>query len=214
MHRKKNRILKQDDSGTFYRDIAFVPSGTLAMKNAAPATSPNSAEEAVSVREFYKSVLAMPRTLNKRPKQRQGAGIGKTTPQKKASQPSSVKIIVSTTNAPESVTTDSGSTSTASLSAASSTVSGMTQTSISSVSEEIISRNWRGQNQTSSPHQSPGPGSPGTATTRTVAEGYVLCEACQIEVREDDMERHCRGTAHLISQESPIKPLDTLALGR
>ncbi|KAG0317600.1 G patch domain and ankyrin repeat-containing protein 1 [Dissophora globulifera] len=35
----------------------------------------------------------------------------------------------------------------------------------------------------------------------------------EIEVREDDMDRHRRGTAHLISQESHIKPLDTLALG-
>ncbi|KAF9988528.1 hypothetical protein BGZ65_000598 [Modicella reniformis] len=67
----------------------------------------------------------------------------------------------------------------------------------SSAAEEIIHRNWQ-INQ---------------GSTRIVAEGHVLCESCQIEVREDDLDRHRQGTAHLMSQESSIKPLDTLTLG-
>ncbi|KAF9580587.1 hypothetical protein BGW38_002702, partial [Lunasporangiospora selenospora] len=46
-----------------------------------------------------------------------------------------------------------------------------------------------------------------------VAVGYEFCDSCQMEVRKDDMDRHRKGTAHLMSQESPIKPLDSLTLG-
>ncbi|KAF9306769.1 G patch domain and ankyrin repeat-containing protein 1 [Linnemannia elongata] len=34
-----------------------------------------------------------------------------------------------------------------------------------------------------------------------------------MEVRKDDLDRHRRGTAHLMSQELPVKPIDTLTLG-
>lgn len=53
MDRTRNRILRQDDSGAFYRDIPFVPSGTLAMKTTAAAaqTSLSREKDAVSVRE-------------------------------------------------------------------------------------------------------------------------------------------------------------------
>jgi len=48
---------------------------------------------------------------------------------------------------------------------------------------------------------------------RIVAPGYILCEPCQMEVRETDWERHQNGTAHLMSKDSPIQPLDRLKLG-
>ncbi|KAF9538569.1 G patch domain and ankyrin repeat-containing protein 1 [Mortierella hygrophila] len=35
-----------------------------------------------------------------------------------------------------------------------------------------------------------------------------------MEIRKDDLDRHRRGTAHLMSQELPVKPIDTLTLGR
>jgi len=72
-----------------------------------------------------------------------------------------------------------------------------THESATSSAEEIIRRNWQ-TNQ---------------GSNRAVAKGYILCESCQIEVREDDLSRHKQGIAHLMAQESPIKPLDTLTLG-
>lgn len=45
------------------------------------------------------------------------------------------------------------------------------------------------------------------------ADGFVFCEDCQIQVQIKDLERHNQGTAHLVSQESSVKPLDTLTLG-
>ncbi|KAI8600261.1 hypothetical protein EDD21DRAFT_416022 [Dissophora ornata] len=182
-----NRVLRQDESGTYYRDIAFVPSGTLAMKEAAATSAQtNKKEDAVNVREFYKTVLAMPRTVTpvKRKKQRVAQGPSRTD----SSQSSTI-------TGPESTATVKPPQSSSSISAMPSTPP---RGSSSATEEaEIIRRNWQ-DNQDS---------------TRVVADGHVLCEPCQIEVREDDLERHRRGTAHLISQESPIKPLDTLALG-
>ncbi|KAI7823398.1 hypothetical protein BC939DRAFT_451991 [Gamsiella multidivaricata] len=197
-----NRITRQDDSGTFYRDIAFVPSGTLAMKETAATSTQNSKQEdAVHVREFYKAVLAMPRTVapTKRKSQRKQRStsraqelsrnnIQKPTPMPSQSPDDSVASITegSTPLAPSISSDPSATTSSSSI----------PETTPSS-SEEIVRRNWQTNH---------GP-------ARVVAEGHVLCESCQIEVREDDLDRHQRGTAHLMSQESPIKPLDTLILG-
>ena len=56
-------------------------------------------------------------------------------------------------------------------------------------------------------------GGGGESPARAVTIGHVLCEACQIEVREEDWDRHQSGTAHLMSKDSPIQPLDRLKLG-
>ncbi|KAF9169291.1 G patch domain and ankyrin repeat-containing protein 1 [Mortierella sp. AD011] len=187
---RSNRSRLKDDSGTFYRDIAFVPSGTLAMKEAATSsTKAASKEDAVDVREFYKSVLAMPRTvaIAKKKKQR--------------TQQSSVK---SGNDSTPSLSAEPTSTSqTSPVVAATSQVvatesPALPQQTTVFTAEEIVRRNWQNSSKESN---------------RVIADGYVLCEPCQIEVREDDLERHCRGTAHLISEESPVKPLDHLTLG-
>ncbi|KAF9955350.1 G patch domain and ankyrin repeat-containing protein 1 [Mortierella alpina] len=201
MDRTRNRILRQDDSGAFYRDIPFVPSGTLAMKNtAAAATSLSREEDAVSVREFYNSVLAMPRTVNKK-KQK---GRSNAAAQRKLGSGSH------TTPASDSPSETSGSSTPIAEDTTVSTPK-VSLADATSIPADIVRRNWRSQNP--SANSASGPESPELSTSRTVAEGYILCESCQLEVREDDFARHCRGTAHLISQESPIKPLDTLTLG-
>ncbi|KAG0012956.1 hypothetical protein BGZ82_002342, partial [Podila clonocystis] len=69
---------RRETEGTFYRDIAFVPSGTLALKQSADANaetlqSTKRIKDAADVRAFYKSVLAMPRSVTikkKKPKAR------------------------------------------------------------------------------------------------------------------------------------------------
>ncbi|CAO3573023.1 unnamed protein product [Mortierella alpina] len=205
MHRTRNRILKQDDSGAFYRDIPFVPSGTLAMSNtaAAASSSRNREEDAVSVREFYNSVLAMPRTLNKKKQKTRSNAAAQE--ERESDNPSTPAIHRTLTSSPE---TSGSSTPPAGDITISTKVS---HTDTTSIPAEVVRRNWRSQNQSATPTS--GPGSPELSASRAVAEGYILCEPCQMEVREDDYARHCRGTAHLISQESPIKPLDTLTLG-
>ncbi|KAG9321725.1 hypothetical protein KVV02_006639 [Mortierella alpina] len=205
---RTNRILKQDDSGAFYRDIPFVPSGTLAMKNttAAAATSRNTAEDAVSVREFYNSVLAMPRTVaKKKQKLRSSATVRGELRSDNQSTPASNKTLPSSPETSGSSTPIAGDTTIP-------TAAKVSRTDATSIPADIVRRNWRSRNQSVATPTS-GPGSLELSTSRTVAEGYILCESCQMEVREDDFARHCRGTAHLISQESPIKPLDTLTLG-
>lgn len=109
--------------------------------------------------------------------------------------PQPIEQSSTTAHLPESSTTSSTSTK-------------PTSQSTQVTSDEIVRRNWS--------HATPS-GSTTTEVTsspkRTVAEGYVLCESCQIEVRKDDLDRHRRGTAHLMSQELPVKPIDTLTLG-
>ncbi|KAF9538570.1 hypothetical protein EC957_006438 [Mortierella hygrophila] len=66
-HRKvgNNRVLRKDESGTYYKDIVFVPSGSLSMNNnpSASTSSTRTKEEDINeIREFYKSVLSMPKT--------------------------------------------------------------------------------------------------------------------------------------------------------
>ncbi|KAG0241366.1 hypothetical protein B0O80DRAFT_496180 [Mortierella sp. GBAus27b] len=184
----RNRTTRQDDSGTFYKNIVFVPSGTLAMKDTASTSQPNKQEDAVDVREFYKNVLAMPTTsappAKKRKVQssrgRDSASL--TTKEVEASSDSSVAV-------PDPrLTSHIVSSSTPSIPTSETTIS---------AADEIVRRNWQSDQ----------------GSTRPVAKGHILCESCQIEVREDDLERHRQGTAHLMSQESPIKPLDTLKLG-
>ncbi|KAF9272850.1 G patch domain and ankyrin repeat-containing protein 1 [Mortierella alpina] len=207
MDRTRNRFISQDDSGPFYRDIPFVPSGTLAMKTAAAAaaSSRNREEDAVSVREFYNSVLAMPRTLNKK-KRKSHTNTAVRGEQESVSQstPASDKILTSSPEPSGSSTPITGDT-------ALPTAAKISRAEETSIPAEVIRRNWRSQNRSATPVS--GSGSPEPSASRIIAEGYILCEPCQMEVREDDYERHCRGTAHLISQESPIKPLDTLTLG-
>ncbi|KAG0304515.1 G patch domain and ankyrin repeat-containing protein 1 [Dissophora globulifera] len=182
------KVLRQDESGTYYRDIAFVPSGTLAMKEATGiSVQTNKQEDAINVREFYQTVLAMPRTVAAR--RRRKAGMTSTVQQ----------TVASTTNTTTTTMADGSAPEESSLSSTVLPAQSIPVLDASNAAEEaeVIRRNWQGDQ---------GP-------TRVVADGYILCESCQIEVREDDMDRHCRGTAHLISQESHIKPLDTLALG-
>ncbi|KAF9422426.1 G patch domain and ankyrin repeat-containing protein 1, partial [Entomortierella beljakovae] len=170
----------RDDSGTFYRDIAFVPSGNLSIKEAT-STKTNNKEDAADVREFYKTVLAMPRTV-KATKRKKKQNLDPQTIQPLI--PSSLSHPESTKFAKTEVTT------------ATTVSSDSTQPPISTA-EEIIRRNWQSNH----------------GSDRIVAEGYILCEPCQIEVREDDIERHRRGTAHLMSVDSFVKPLDALTLG-
>ncbi|KAF9201179.1 G patch domain and ankyrin repeat-containing protein 1 [Haplosporangium sp. Z 27] len=184
---KSDGIRLRDDSGTFYRDIAFVPSGTLAMKKAA-STSAKAAtkEEAVDVREFYKSVLAMPRTVVPKGKKKKEKPLAKGLT-------SGTDL---TSNKPtKTVTAESKEETKATTSIE--IAPSLSEQTTASTAEEIVRRNWQ-SNQ---------------GTARIIADGYVLCEPCQIEVRADDLERHRRGTAHLISEESPVKPLDHLTLG-
>ncbi|KAI1315949.1 G patch domain and ankyrin repeat-containing protein 1 [Mortierella claussenii] len=213
---KKNRLMRQDDSGTFYRDIAFVPSGTLAM-NMETLTRAGTREEAADVREFYKTVLAMPRTAapqkKKRQKQQQRTPASSDTLEEAASKPTAIvvhetleQIAPRSSSAPPSpsrVSPSSPSSAPASpftnniksISAASTTTIPIVVSTPEAA--DVVRRNWQASQ----------------GSTRVVAEGHVLCESCQIEVREDDLDRHRRGTAHLMSEESPIKPLDTLTLG-
>ncbi|KAF9352982.1 G patch domain and ankyrin repeat-containing protein 1 [Mortierella sp. AD094] len=191
---KGNRIRLKDDSGTFYRDIAFVPSGTLAMKETATTSAKTaSKEDAVDVREFYKSVLAMPRTvaIAKKKKQRTQQS---TVKSRNDSTPSLSTEPTSTSPASPAMAATS---KVAAAEPSSSTTPSLPKQTTVFTAEEIVRRNWQ-SNQGSS---------------RVIADGYVLCEPCQIEVREDDLERHRRGTAHLISEESPVRPLDHLTLG-
>ncbi|KAG0258281.1 G patch domain and ankyrin repeat-containing protein 1 [Mortierella polycephala] len=187
---RNNRILKQDDSGNYYKDIVFVPSGTLAMKKTAKGPSNlNKDEDAVDVREFYKTVLAMPspRGPKNTHRKRKTALISRSTDR---SSPISSMPTAPTQSIPPPPPTAQTSASGA---------PNAVPNPISTDASEITRRNW--QVKKNSP-------------ARIVAEGYILCESCKIEVREDDLDRHRQGTAHLMSQESSIQPLDTLTLGR
>ncbi|KAF9181023.1 G patch domain and ankyrin repeat-containing protein 1 [Haplosporangium sp. Z 11] len=192
---RSNRILKQDDSGNYYRDIVFVPSGTLAMKKTTKGPSNLNKDDAINVREFYKTVLAMPspRGLKNTHKKRRTALISQSTDG--PSPISSMPIAPTESIPPPATTTTTTATTQISASVAPNIVPNPTSTDAS----EITRRNW--QVKKNSP-------------ARIVAEGYIFCESCKLEVREDDLDRHRRGTAHLMSQESSIQPLDTLTLGR
>ncbi|KAF9914313.1 G patch domain and ankyrin repeat-containing protein 1 [Lobosporangium transversale] len=213
----KNRILRQDDSGTYYKDIVFVPSGTLAMKDAQAATLRTSThEDASNVREFYKTVLAMPRTVTKQVKKKEMKSQQQTKRERKKSTVSEL-ITTSGPNRETSLLSESlpqsiiSSKTSASPSDDSTDVSSSPhlqalsnelqrpESDPSSEDTEVIRRNWLIEKPAES--------------TRVVAKGHILCESCQIEVRQDDLERHRRGIAHLMSEKSPIKPLDTLTLG-
>ncbi|KAF9929710.1 G patch domain and ankyrin repeat-containing protein 1 [Linnemannia zychae] len=137
---KSNRAVHQDDSGTYYKDIVFVPSSNLSKNDSATAISSTTRKDVDEIRE--------PSTMEK------------------SNQPAS---------------------------------------------DEIVRRNWSSNN-----HAGTMTATANTTllpTQRIVAEGYVYCESCQMEIKKDDLDRHRRGTAHLMSQESSIKPIDTLTLG-
>lgn len=49
-----NRVLRKDESGTYYKDIVFVPSGALTMNNPFSSTSTTRKEEDVNeIREVH-----------------------------------------------------------------------------------------------------------------------------------------------------------------
>ncbi|KAG9072861.1 hypothetical protein KI688_000641 [Linnemannia hyalina] len=61
-HRKvgNNRVLRKDESGTYYKDIVFVPSGSLSMNNnpTASTSSTRSREEDINeIREINKQLV-------------------------------------------------------------------------------------------------------------------------------------------------------------
>lgn len=146
----------------------------------------------------------MPRTLNKKKeKDRSNAARGKLESDNQ-STPASDTTLASSPETSGSPTSLTGGT-------VNSTQAKTPYTDATPIPADIVRRNWRSQNPSSIPPSDPA--SAELSSSRAVAEGYILCEPCQIEVRKDDYARHCRGTAHLISQESPIKPLDTLTLG-
>ncbi|KAG0381232.1 G patch domain and ankyrin repeat-containing protein 1 [Mortierella sp. AD032] len=241
-----NRVLRQDHSGTYYKDIVFVPSGPLSMNSsstseAATATTTRK-EEASEIREFYKNILAMPKT-EAQPARRRKAPIVKTISGKApsgtttrsestniSSMPASTAVSQSTgVNAAPS--TNSTGPSPLQLTGSSSTVlppprsntttrakntsAAPTTTPMSQevTSDEIVRRNWSYKRHTPSKDTTTTESSLPPPLKRIIAEGYVLCETCQMEVRKDDLDRHRRGTAHLMSQESPVKPIDALTLG-
>ncbi|KAG0265388.1 G patch domain and ankyrin repeat-containing protein 1, partial [Linnemannia exigua] len=240
-----NRVLRQDHSGTYYKDIVFVPSGALSMNSssASEATAATTRKnDASEIREFYKNILAMPKTEAK-PVQRRKAPVVKKVSGKAslgtatrlestnhsfisastaASQPTGVIAAPSTDSTGPSTPQSIASSCTTLPLLASNTTARANITSEAPIpapksqemmSDEIVRRNWSYRRRspskdtaTTEPSLSPPP-------KRIIAEGYVLCETCQIEVRKDDLDRHQRGTAHLMSQESPVKPIDALTLG-
>ncbi|KAF9123143.1 G patch domain and ankyrin repeat-containing protein 1 [Mortierella sp. 14UC] len=243
-----NRVLRQDQTGTFYKDIVFVSSGALSMNNPATSDSTSSTtrkDDANEIREFYKNVLAMPKTEAKSVRRRKAPVIrqvsGKTSSGTLASglAPHSEAVNDSSTTGPaatlqqmessaapstqstepsppQSTTTSSSTLSSqpgsSTVTESKSTLAEVTSTPKNSqvTSDEIVRRNWSHKSQAAAT---------GTTITSTpppkqvIAEGYVFCEPCQMEVRKDDLDRHRRGTAHLMSQELPIKPIDALTLG-
>ncbi|KAF9091648.1 G patch domain and ankyrin repeat-containing protein 1 [Mortierella sp. AD031] len=235
-----NRVLRQDDSGTYYKDIVFVPSGALTMDKAASNSSTPSStrkDDANEIREFYKSVLAMPKSEAQpvRRKKNVVKQVSSRAPTETMATKSEVQYSSGSSSTSESTATPLQTTSTAAPSTqptqhsipctvpskftdegatAGTPSTPSTPGSIPVTSDEIVRRNWSYSSQsgltTASSSSSPASLSP---PTRIVAEGYVLCEPCQMEVRKDDLNRHRRGTAHLMSQESPIKPIDALTLG-
>lgn len=50
-----NRTIRQDEKGTFYKDIVFVPSGTLSTKDSASTSQPNK-QDATNVREASRHI--------------------------------------------------------------------------------------------------------------------------------------------------------------
>ncbi|KAG0043885.1 G patch domain and ankyrin repeat-containing protein 1 [Gryganskiella cystojenkinii] len=226
---------RDDDAGMIYRDIAFVPSGSLVMKHQtstsdmSPSNVANRQAEATSVSEFYRSVLSTPT---------------KVTPPKiqkhsKTARRIGTRAGTGTARGARAATTSSilvpfTAVTTSSLSSKESSLSASTKDTAASAAiiNETIRRNWQVNPAVFSSSQSDksNPGSPeeqesqstttsdsatydGEASERPVTPGYVLCEACQIEVREEDWDRHQSGTAHLMSKDSPIQPLDRLKLG-
>lgn len=129
----------------------------------------------------------MPKTLKKPAKKKQ---IGQPPKKQESSASHSIKETSTSVESATAPDQDPGLTLTGSQTTSNPTLS-------TSAAEEIVRRNWQGNH----------------GSNRVVAEGYTLCETCQIEVREDDLVRHRQGIAHLMAQESPIKPLDTLTLG-
>ncbi|KAF8984127.1 hypothetical protein CPC16_000728 [Podila verticillata] len=181
---------RRETEGTFYRDIAFVPSGTLALKQSADANteslqSTKRIQDAADVRAFYKSVLAMPRSVsmkNKKPKVRS----------------SSVQ------QEPSKESAKSSSSSSVSQSPGSSPVQtpGAKKRAPGNIGKTVMAKDFH-RNWLSSHVQA----------DQEPVDGSVFCEACLIQVQIKDLERHNQGTAHLVSQESTVKPLDTLTLG-
>ncbi|KAF8936123.1 G patch domain and ankyrin repeat-containing protein 1 [Haplosporangium gracile] len=235
----KNRVLRKDESGTYYKDIVFVPSGGLSMNNPSSdsiSSSTRSREEDINeIREFYKSVLAMPKTeaqpvwRRKSPALKKVSGATKSAPLSGTVASTATKQAGSTNSSSKPGSSITSSAVPSSISAVlsqqpaapssttlhlpgsntnSSTSTAPTLQSPKVTPDEIVRRNWSqsiSSNSISTEATSP--------PKRTVAEGYVLCEPCQMEVRQDDLNRHRRGTAHLMSQELPVKPIDTLTLG-
>ncbi|KAF9101107.1 G patch domain and ankyrin repeat-containing protein 1 [Mortierella sp. GBA35] len=186
-----NRVLRQDDSGTYYKDIVFVPSGALTMDKAASNSSTPSStrkDDANEIREFYKSVLAMPKSEAQpvRRKKNVVKQVSSRTPTETMATKSEVQYSSGSSSTSESTTTPLQTTSTAAPS---------TQPTQHSIPCTVPSK-FTDEGATA--------GTPSTPST----PGSI-----PMEVRKDDLNRHRRGTAHLISQESPIKPIDALTLG-
>ncbi|GJJ70246.1 hypothetical protein EMPS_02595 [Entomortierella parvispora] len=238
---------RYDDSGIIYRDIAFVSSGSLAMKQTTLDTNAADRQaEAASVSQIYRSVLSTP-SIRAAPTKRRRSGSRSTIPPmapnispeiSRTSNAEVVSALDSSLSIPTPTKTPSTSIQYESSAAGSFSKS---RTGI----DETIRRNWQStrnvglseegdnssinklldENKTNEagpgvldtfPRQSPAPSLPlltEDIPKRTVAPGYVLCKPCEMEVREADWERHQSGTAHLMSKESPIQPMDRLKLG-
>ncbi|KAF9296841.1 G patch domain and ankyrin repeat-containing protein 1 [Linnemannia elongata] len=187
-HRKvgNNRVLRKDESGTYYKDIVFVPSGSLSINNPTASTSSTrSREEDVNeIREFYKSVLAMPKTESQ-PVRRRKRNILKQVSKPTKSSPPSGTVTSNPTALPGSMSNSASVKSDCATTAANRTIKHyFTPTRIKHSLKYIDKTN---------------------TTEQTSNVGRNL--------RKDDLDRHRRGTAHLMSQELPVKPIDTLTLG-
>ncbi|KAG0337600.1 hypothetical protein BG000_005229 [Podila horticola] len=189
---------RKETEGTFYRDIAFVPSGTLALKQSADATaetlqSTKRIKDAADVRAFYKSVLAMPRSVALRKKKPKVRNLHTTQPEL-SKEPSKSTSSSSSAQHPSSPTPGPSA-----ISAPGTKTNKRAPGNIGkTVMAKDFHRNWLCSH---------------VPADEKSADGSVFCEDCQIQVQIKDLERHNQGTAHLVSQESSVKPLDTLTLG-
>ncbi|KAG0362582.1 hypothetical protein BG005_004929 [Podila minutissima] len=192
---------RKETEGTFYRDIAFVPSGTLALKQSADATaetlqSTKRIKDAADVRAFYKSVLAMPRSVAMKKKKPKSRDLHTAQPAsfKEPSKPTSSSSSAQYAGSSSSPTPGSSSI----LAPGAKTKKRAPGKIGKTVMAKDFHRNWLSSQ---------------VQVTEEPADGSVFCEDCQIQVQIKDLERHNQGTAHLVSQESSVKPLDTLTLG-
>ncbi|KAG0336737.1 G patch domain and ankyrin repeat-containing protein 1 [Podila humilis] len=186
-----NSTGRKETEGTFYRDVAFVPSGTLAIQQTAIQSTQDSNgtkrnKDAADVRAFYKSVLATPRSVSTK----------KTAPKNRAAAVSARSIAdTSTTRTPSTTLRGHESFPSTKPTRPPKEAPGNVGRSIM---RKDFHRNWLNS------YVAPEQGS---------EDGSIVCESCQIKVKVTDLERHNQGTAHLVAKGTTIKPLDTLTLG-